>query len=155
MQILQNPQCEKKTSTCRIQTVRFNSVGINRPRIFNCPPSSIRNISRYSVESFKRALDEHLKTVSDQPRVVKLIKYKLYLYFINLSETCKQVSPRYRPSKRNKHGQASTTKLYIMFPPCSLGFHFELSKIEIIIFLILKFTVKKFMTFQTNNFFLY
>ena len=63
------------TATQRVQTIRFNSLAVNGPRIFNCLPISLRNKSGCSVQSFKSALDKHLQTVPDEPRVAKLIKF--------------------------------------------------------------------------------
>ena len=59
----------------RIQTIRFNSLGVFGPRLFNCLPVSIRNMSGCSLNSFKRALDRHLSTIPDQPRVPKMVRY--------------------------------------------------------------------------------
>ena len=65
----------RSAAPCRIQTIRFNSMAVKGPRIFNSLPVEIRNKSECSVQSFKSALDKHLKTVPDEPRVAKLIKY--------------------------------------------------------------------------------
>ena len=65
----------RPAASCRIQTIRFGSMGLNGPRLFNCLPPHLRNLSGCSVESFKRALDHHLESIPDQPRVPGLIKY--------------------------------------------------------------------------------
>jgi len=59
----------------KIQTIRFNSMGIHGPIIFNCLPQKLRDMSSCSTDCFKRALDKHLSTVPDEPRVPRLIKY--------------------------------------------------------------------------------
>ena len=65
----------RTTASQRVQTIRFNSLAVNGPRIFNSLPISLRNKSKCSVDSFKAALDKHLKSVPDEPRVGTLIKY--------------------------------------------------------------------------------
>ena len=65
----------RSAAPCRMQTIRFNSMTIKGPRIFNSLPVEIRNKSECSVQSFKFALDKHLKTIPDEPRVGRLIKY--------------------------------------------------------------------------------
>ena len=59
----------------RIQSIRFASLSVNGPRLFNSMPKSIRNITDCSVDSFKAALDKHLASVPDEPRVRSLIPY--------------------------------------------------------------------------------
>ena len=61
----------------RVRNIRFNSMGINGPRIFNCLPSNLRGMSNCSVGSFKRALDRHLAEIPDEPRVLGPIKFCL------------------------------------------------------------------------------
>ena len=53
----------KNASPQRQQTIRFNSMGINGSRIFNCLPSHIRNMSGWSVDSFRGALDNNLSNI--------------------------------------------------------------------------------------------
>ena len=65
------------TAPCRIRTIRYNSMGVNGPRVFNSLPLCLRNMSSCSVGSFKRALDKHLSGVPDEPRVPGLIKHCL------------------------------------------------------------------------------
>ena len=68
------PKVRSAASQC-VQTIRFNSLAVNGPRIFNSLPISLRNKSKCSVESFKTALDKYLKSVPDEPRVSKLVKF--------------------------------------------------------------------------------
>ena len=56
-------------------TIRFNSIGVLGPRLFNHLLSSIRNMSGCSVDTFKRALNQYLDTIPDEPRVPKLVKF--------------------------------------------------------------------------------
>ena len=65
----------KRTGSHRHQTIRFNSMGVLGPRLFNHLPACIRNMTGCSVDSFKSALDKHLATVPDQPRLPRLIRY--------------------------------------------------------------------------------
>ena len=54
----------------RYQTIRSNSMGVMGPRLFNHLPSR-----GCSVDTFKRALDKHLDTIPDEPRLPKLVRY--------------------------------------------------------------------------------
>ena len=65
----------KRSASAQVQNIRFGSMGINGPRLFNCLPAHLRNMSYCSTESFKRALDNHLRTVADEPRVPRLTRY--------------------------------------------------------------------------------
>ena len=65
----------RRVASQRLQTIRFNSIGILGPRLFNHLPSSIRDMSTCSVDTFKRALDKHLDGVPDEPRLPRLIRY--------------------------------------------------------------------------------
>ena len=65
----------KTTAPVRVQNLRFGSLSVNGPRLFNSLPSTVRNITDCSVNSFKNALDRHLKTVPDEPRVKNLVSY--------------------------------------------------------------------------------
>ena len=65
----------RSAASQRTQTIRFNSMGVRGPRLFNSLPRQVRNITNCSVGSFKAALDKHLKTVPDEPRLGKLIKF--------------------------------------------------------------------------------
>ena len=59
----------------RVQNIRFGSLIINGPRIFNSLPLNVRNITGCSVDSFKRALDNYLRTIPDKPRIKNLIPF--------------------------------------------------------------------------------
>ena len=59
----------------KVQTIRYNSMGVLGPRLFNHLPKSVRNVSGCAVETFKACLDKHLDTVPDEPRIKQLIKY--------------------------------------------------------------------------------
>ena len=50
-----------------VQTMREQSFQINGARLFNCLPKHVRNIS--NKDDFKAALDQHLSSVPDQPRM--------------------------------------------------------------------------------------
>ena len=64
-----------RTASSRIKTIRFTSMGVNGPRLFNHLPQSLRDMSGCSVDTFKRALDNHLDTIPDEPRIPRLVKY--------------------------------------------------------------------------------
>ena len=63
------------TAAARVQTIRFASLSVNGPRLFNAMPQSIRNTSECSIESFKAVLDKYIVSVPDEPRVRALIPY--------------------------------------------------------------------------------
>ena len=65
----------KKKASHKLQTLRFNSMATFGPRLFNHLPATVRNISGCSLSVFKRALDSHLATIPDEPRVPKLVRY--------------------------------------------------------------------------------
>ena len=54
-----------------VQTLREQSFPINGAKLFNTLPKTIREIKR-SQEDFKEALDRHLMTIPDQPRMGRL-----------------------------------------------------------------------------------
>ena len=56
-------------SPLRIQTIKENTLAIRGPRLFNSIPKYLREKSGVKVESFKRALDKYLATLSDEPPV--------------------------------------------------------------------------------------
>ena len=72
-------QCEiplvMASAPARVKSIRFASLSINCPRIFNSLPKSVRGITGCNVETFKHALDNHLKTIPDEPRVKSLIPF--------------------------------------------------------------------------------
>ena len=55
-----------------IQTVRDDSFQVHGPRLFNCLPIQIRNLTNCSVDSFKFKLDNFLSLVPDEPKVSNL-----------------------------------------------------------------------------------
>ena len=65
----------KPSASCRTRNLRYNSMAVHGPRLFNGLPVSLRNMTECSVDVFKRALDNFLETIPDQPRVPGLTKY--------------------------------------------------------------------------------
>ena len=59
-----NRLCSAKTNT-----IRENSFSIQGPKLFNCLPMKIRNVTGVSVETFKPHLDKLLTNIPDQPGV--------------------------------------------------------------------------------------
>ena len=62
----------KRNGRKAIQTLREQSFQINGARLFNCLPKQLRNI-KTCQDDFKAALDKHLSSVPDQPRIGSLI----------------------------------------------------------------------------------
>ena len=48
---------------------REQSFRVSGPRMFNCLPKKLRNITNYPVEDFKEKLDEYLTGVPDEPKI--------------------------------------------------------------------------------------
>ena len=52
-----------------IKKVRYSSLSVRGPQLFNVLPAELRNLKNCSVESFKRALDRFLSTIPDEPLI--------------------------------------------------------------------------------------
>ena len=61
-----------KNASCRIKTLKEKSFKINGPRLFNCLPMEIRNLTKCSVDDFKEKLDKFLGNVQDEPKTQNL-----------------------------------------------------------------------------------
>ena len=59
-----------------IQTVRYASLAIKGPRLFNSLPMSIRNRTGCTTDQFKRNLDGFLAKIPDQPLIPGLTQYR-------------------------------------------------------------------------------
>ena len=57
------------TATARVKTLRDGSFMVSGPKLFNCLPRKIRDITGVSIDKFKQALDNELKKVPDEPPV--------------------------------------------------------------------------------------
>ena len=60
----------------RIQSIRFGSLTHKGPRLFNCLPREVRNLTNCSTDTFKRALDNFLATVPDEPLVPNMTQFR-------------------------------------------------------------------------------
>ena len=60
-----------------IQSIRENSFAVRGPKLFNSLPSSLRNLTNCTVDTFKHALDRHLAIIPDQPPVPGLTQFRL------------------------------------------------------------------------------
>ena len=67
----------KASAPARIKTLRFTSLSINGPRVFNSLPRNVRDISQCTIDTFKRALDGYLQSIPDEPRITRMIPYCL------------------------------------------------------------------------------
>ena len=63
-----------------IRKLREQSFQINGPKLFNCLPPSIRNISKVTVDTFKEKLDKFLSNIPDEPNVEGLTPATCDLY---------------------------------------------------------------------------
>ena len=57
------------TSSSKIKTLRVNCFQVHGPRLFNCLPIQLRNLTRCTVDEFKAQLDKVLSMVPDEPEV--------------------------------------------------------------------------------------
>ena len=58
---LKGPRC--------VQRLKEQSFQVHGPKLFNCLPQTLRNITKVSVEEFKEKLDEYLSSIPDEPNV--------------------------------------------------------------------------------------
>ena len=63
------PKLNSRLCSAKINTIRENSFSIQGPKLFNCLPVKIRNVTGVSVETFKHHLDKLLTNIPDQPGV--------------------------------------------------------------------------------------
>ena len=64
------------SATCAIQTIRFSSLPVKGPRLFNVLPKHLRDMSGCSTERFKGELDRYLETIPDEPLIPGLTQYR-------------------------------------------------------------------------------
>ena len=63
-----SPPINHKASP-HVKRIRYASLAVKGPQLFNILPSEIRNLGNCSVEIFKRALDKFLDKVPDEPQI--------------------------------------------------------------------------------------
>ena len=63
------------TASSAIQSIREASFPVRGPRLFNSLPRCIRNITGCKTETFKYALDRHIRTVPDEPSMPGLTQF--------------------------------------------------------------------------------
>ena len=59
----------KSSAPMRIQTIRYSSLAVKGPRLFNKMPMHIRNMHSCTTLQFKNKLDVFLETIPDEPRI--------------------------------------------------------------------------------------
>ena len=52
-----------------VKRIRYASLAVKGPQLFNSIPADLRNLSNCSVDIFKRALDKFLAEVPDEPLI--------------------------------------------------------------------------------------
>ena len=57
----------KTTATARVRTLIHNSFSGCGPRLFNCLPKSLRDLTNCDLSKFKTNLDRFLRMVPDEP----------------------------------------------------------------------------------------
>ena len=63
-----------------VKTLRTQSFQVSGPRLFNCLPKNIRNMTKCDLEKFKEKLDNFLSKVPDEPKTETLIPGASRLY---------------------------------------------------------------------------
>ena len=63
------PKLKRRECSAKTTTLRESSFGIHAPKLFNCLPKHIRDITSVSVDTFKLHLDRTLTNIPDQPSV--------------------------------------------------------------------------------------
>ena len=63
-----------------IRSLREQSFQVNGPKLFNCLPPSIRNLSGITIDEFKIKLDQFLSKIPDEPNVEGLTPSACDLY---------------------------------------------------------------------------
>ena len=58
------------------QTSRYASFAVQGPRLFNCLPRKLRDMSNCDVKSFKAGLDTFLSTVPDEPQIPSYVQFR-------------------------------------------------------------------------------
>ena len=69
------PSVKSKTSQ-KLKNIKRNSFAVRGPILFNSLPKSIRNIRNAKVEVFKKALDNWLQKIPDEPSVEGYTKFR-------------------------------------------------------------------------------
>ena len=59
----------KNNASSDVKKIRYASLSVRGPQLFNALPAEIRNLNNCSVEIFKRALDRFLTNVPDEPLI--------------------------------------------------------------------------------------
>ena len=62
------PPVSNKAPT-NVQNLRYSSLAIKGPKLFNSLPKRLRNIKSCPVENFKKELDIYLKVIPDEPQI--------------------------------------------------------------------------------------
>ena len=55
------------SASCFIRSIRFTSLPVKGPRLFNVLPQPTSNMSEYTTEKFKGVLDHYLASLPDEP----------------------------------------------------------------------------------------
>ena len=103
------------SATRRIQSLRRASLAIKGPRLFNCLPTCLRNLTGVSTDEFKSKLDKFLTLVPDEPLIPGYTKYRSVdsnsiIDWAGHTRFLEGVSAYEAPNMRNKAG-ASTMPL--------------------------------------------
>ena len=64
------------SASSSIKTIRFTSLPVKGPRLFNVLPQHIQNLSGCTTERFKGEIDRYLASLPDEPLIPGLTQYR-------------------------------------------------------------------------------
>ena len=64
------------STPCSIKNIRFSSLPIKGPRLFNALPQNIRNLTGCTTDKFKCELDKYISKIPDEPLIPGLTKFR-------------------------------------------------------------------------------
>ena len=58
------------------QQVRYSSLAVQGPKLFNSLPKNIRNLKNCDIHDFKKMLDKYLSSIPDEPLLPSYVKFR-------------------------------------------------------------------------------
>ena len=87
----------KQSAPARIKNIRYSSLAIKGPQLFNRMPAHIRNMTACTTLEFKKALDDFLAVIPDQPRIPGYTKFcrAASNSIVDMLEACREGLPHH------------------------------------------------------------
>ena len=64
------------TAPVSIKNIRFSTLPLKGPRLFNALPQNLRNLTRCKTDQFKHELDKYISKIPDEPLIPGLTKFR-------------------------------------------------------------------------------